>query len=366
MSQLDPSSIRLDAKSIRLTETVQKGGCAAKLPAGQLRDVLAKLKMKKPRELLVGTEHMDDACLWQLDQVHLGGQSIVQTLDFFTPIVDDAYDFGAIAATNAISDVYAMGGTPKIALSILAFPSQTLPIELLEPLLQGALDKIHEAGACLAGGHTIDDDTLKFGLSVTGFVHTDRAWTNTGAQSGDVLILTKGIGTGTITSALKRREVDDSTITRAIESMKQLNRAPELLGPIDVHAATDITGFGLAGHALQMARASRVSLQIRASQIPVLPGARECLERGILNRAHRTNWEYVKDEIELHHLSEIERLLLVDAQTSGGLLLSVPQNQADETLARLQPTFQSAAIVGKVMPEGVHPHSLLTRVQISS
>ena len=370
MPQLDSNSIRLNAKSIRLTETVQKGGCAAKLPAGQLRDVLAKLKMKKPRELIVGTEHMDDACLWQLGQNSLAAsQSMVQTLDFFTPIVDDAYDFGAIAATNAISDVYAMGGTPKVALSILAFPSQTLPIELLEPLLQGALDKIHEAGACLAGGHTIDDDTLKFGLSVTGFVRTDRAWTNTGAKPGDTLILTKAIGTGTITSALKRREVEDQIVVQAIESMTRLNRAPELLDSIEVHAATDITGFGFAGHALQMARASQVNLQIRANQIPILPGARECLERGILNRAHRTNWEYVKDEIELNQVSEIERLLLVDPQTSGGLLLSVPQNQAAETLARLQPVFKSAAIVGEVVPERASQtsaHSLLTRVQISS
>jgi selenide,water dikinase len=186
------------SEEIRLTETVQKGGCAAKLPAGQLRDLIGRLGLRKPPELLVGTEHMDDACLYDLGD----GRSLVQTLDFFTPIVDDARDFGAIAAANALSDVYAMGGDPKIALSILAFPTKTLPIELLEPLLGGAVEKVHEAGACLAGGHTIDDDTLKFGLSVTGFVRNDRAWTNSGVKAGDSLILTKALGTGTLTSAL--------------------------------------------------------------------------------------------------------------------------------------------------------------------
>lgn len=352
MSQMDRKP-----EPIRLTETVQKGGCAAKLPAGQLREILQKLEINRPKELRVGTETMDDACVWELGT----GESIVQTLDFFTPIVDDAYDFGSIAAANALSDVYAMGGQPRIALSILAFPSQSLPIELLGPLLQGALDKIHEAGACLAGGHTIDDDTLKFGLSVTGFVRSDRAWTNAGARAGDVLILTKAIGTGTITSALKRREVEDSVVAKAVTSMKQLNRAPELLHGLDIHAATDITGFGLAGHALQMARASDVSFQIHASRLPVLPGARECLEKKVLNRAHRTNWDYVKDEVKLDGTSEIERLLLVDAQTSGGLLLSVSKEQAAEALDRLKPMFPLAAVIGEVVP-----HSLLTRVQISS
>jgi selenide,water dikinase len=304
-------------EEIRLTETVQKGGCAAKLPAGQLRDIIGKLGLRKPPELLVGTEHMDDACLYDLGN----GQSLVQTLDFFTPIVDDARDFGAIAAANALSDVYAMGGDPKIALSILAFPSQTLPIELLEPLLGGAVDKVHEAGACLAGGHTIDDDTLKFGLSVTGFVQNDRAWANSGARAGDVLILTKGLGTGTLTSALKRRELPAEHLAPLLDSMKQLNRAPELLSGIKVNAATDITGFGLAGHSLQLARASGVSITFSLSSLPLLPGTLECLERGVLNRAHKTNFDYVKSECNYEGVSEPLKNLTVDPQTSGGLLL---------------------------------------------
>jgi selenide,water dikinase len=335
-------------EEIRLTETVQKGGCAAKLPAGQLRDIIGKLGLRKPPELLVGTEHMDDACLYDLGN----GQSLVQTLDFFTPIVDDARDFGAIAAANALSDVYAMGGDPKIALSILAFPSQTLPIELLEPLLGGAVDKVHEAGACLAGGHTIDDDTLKFGLSVTGFVQNDRAWANSGARAGDVLILTKGLGTGTLTSALKRRELPAEHLAPLLDSMKQLNRAPELLSGIKVNAATDITGFGLAGHSLQLARASGVSITFSLSSLPLLPGTLECLERGVLNRAHKTNFDYVKSECNYEGVSEPLKNLTVDPQTSGGLLLSVPAEQAALAMEKLRGRFPRVAVVGEVQPEG--------------
>ncbi|MCC7440698.1 MAG: selenide, water dikinase SelD, partial [Bdellovibrionales bacterium] len=171
----------VDPRSIRLTETVVKGGCAAKLPAGELRKFLGALELKHPRELAVGTDTLDDACLWDLGD----GRYLVQTLDFFTPIVDDAVEFGAIAAANALSDVYAMGGQPATALTILAFPSSTLPGELIGLLMKGAVDKIHEAGACLAGGHTIDDDTIKLGFSVSGFVAKERAWTNAGARPGD-------------------------------------------------------------------------------------------------------------------------------------------------------------------------------------
>ena len=331
-------------EEIRLTETVQKGGCAAKLPAGQLRDILGKLGLRKPPELLVGTEHMDDACLWDLGD----GRSLVQTLDFFTPIVDDARDFGAIAAANALSDVYAMGGDPKTALSILAFPSQTLPIELLEPLLQGAVDKVHEAGACLAGGHTIDDDTLKFGLSVTGFVKNDRAWANKGARPGDKLILTKGLGTGTLTSALKRRELKEGLLAPLIASMKQLNRAPELLQEMKINAATDVTGFGLAGHSLQLARASGVRIRFSASALPLLPGALACLEAGVLNRAHKTNMDYVKASTDFGDLTEAQRNLTVDPQTSGGLLLATPD--AERVVKALKERFPLTSIIGEVLP----------------
>ncbi len=339
----------LDTKSIRLTETVKKGGCAAKLPAGELRAILAKLTLQRPANLTVGTEHMDDACLWSLGN----GQSLVQTLDFFTPIVDDIKDFGAIAAANALSDVYAMGGSPKIALSILAYPTQTLPTELIGPLLEGALEKIHEAGACMAGGHTIDDDTLKFGLSVTGFVETEKAWANSGARPGDVLILTKALGTGTLTSALKKREAEQSWVDGAIASMKQLNNAPELLVGETIHAATDITGFGLAGHAVQMARASNVQFKINSAALPWLEGARQTLAKEVLNRAHRTNFEYVKSEVDFGALSPEVRWLTVDPQTSGGLLLSVPAESSARILNKILTKFKQAAIIGVVEKAGV-------------
>jgi selenide, water dikinase len=341
---------------IRLTQTVQKGGCAAKLPAGELREILAGLKLKRPEDLLVGTDTLDDACLWRLDA---DGRLLVQTLDFFTPIVDDPYDFGAIAAANSLSDIYAMGGVPKIALSILAFPSAELPSEILKPLLAGAVDKIHEAGACLAGGHTIDDVTLKLGFSVTGFVLEKQAWTNAAARPGDALILTKALGTGTITSALKGGEAKPEWVAGATRSMTALNRVPELLDGIPVHAATDITGFGLSGHALQMAQASGVSMRIETSELPVLEGALESIRMEWLNRAHHSNRQYSVPHIAVAaSISEELRWIFFDPQTSGGLLLSVPRERALMTIGRLQDRFPATRLIGEVR-EAQAGHALI-------
>ncbi len=334
----------MDWQSIRLTETVKKGGCAAKLPAGQLREVLGKLKLPKAPELSVGTETMDDACLWDLGD----GRYLVQTLDFFTPIVDDAKSFGAIAAANALSDVYAMGGEPKTALTILAFPTAHLPIEMLEPLMAGAIEKISEAGACLAGGHTIDDETLKLGFSVSGFVDKSKAWTNAGAKPGDVLILTKGLGTGTITSALKSKKASLESIEAAIASMSQLNRLRDLIPEISVHAATDITGFGLAGHLLQMCRASGTRAEIQAKHLPILRGALECLRDGVLNKAHHSNSSYVQESVSYEGLSDDYRWLTVDPQTSGGLLLAVAEEDAERVLRLIRPRFPLAGRIGRM------------------
>jgi selenide, water dikinase len=336
---------------IRLTSTVKKGGCAAKLPAGELRKALKDLNLPTHPQLLVGTDTLDDACLWDLGN----GQLLVQTLDFFTPIVDDPYEFGAIAAANSISDIYAMGGTPQIALTILAFPTSQLDLMLLQPLMKGAVDKIKEAGAVLAGGHTIDDETLKLGFSVTGFVSKNKAWTNSGAKPGDVLILTKGLGTGTITSALKSGVAKPEWIAAAISSMKTLNRAPELLQDIQVSAATDITGFGLAGHAMQVAEASGVSLTIDTQQLPTILGAMDCLKNGVLNRAHKTNAQYVESRIEYSNVAELYRLLSVDAQTSGGLLLSIPADSASTALGILKTQFPDTKIVGMVQEKTEKP-----------
>lgn len=332
----------MDLSSLRLTETVAKGGCAAKLPAGQLRQLLGRLDLPAPAELVVGTQTMDDACLWDLGD----GRYLVQTLDFFTPIVDDARDFGRIAAANALSDVYAMGGLPKIALSILCFPTAKLPLELLEPLMDGAVSTLKAAGACLAGGHTIDDETLKLGFAVTGFVRKDSAWTNAGARAGDALILTKGLGTGTVTSALKSKRAEPAWVEAAVASMTMLNDTTGLLDGITVHAATDVTGFGLAGHGLQTALASGLTFEISLESLPTLAGATACLEQGILNRAHHSNAHYVAAQVRYDGGTDLQRWLTVDPQTSGGLLLCVREQDAEQAVRRLRSRFPLAARIG--------------------
>ena len=334
----------MDSTKPRLTQMVKKGGCAAKLPAESLRRVLASLKLERPDALLVGTQTLDDGALWRLGN----GQLLIQTLDFFTPIVDDLADFGAIAAANALSDVYAMGGTPATALTILGFPAATLDIALLEPLMGGALDRIHASGACLAGGHSIENDALVLGFSVMGFVAEEDAWLNSGARVGDQLILTKGLGTGTLTSALKLDKAKPEWISAAVKSMTQLNHVRDLLAGVEVHAATDVTGFALAGHAMQMAQASQVTLAIEAQRLPVLIGAIETLDEGVLNRAHYTNRDYVRPNSNLDDLDAPWSWLAVDPQTSGGLLLSVPAAQAEHAVAQLNKRFEGARMIGDV------------------
>lgn len=332
-------------QTVRLTQTVKKGGCAAKLPAGELKKVLSGLKLNRPVELIVGSETMDDASLWDLGN----GEFLVQTLDFFTPIVDDPYDFGAIAATNALSDIYAMGGVPKTALTILGFPTQTLDLEILKPMLQGAIDQIHLAGACLAGGHTIDDETLKLGFSVSGFVKKGKEWTNAASKVGDVLILTKGLGTGTITSALKSGDSKPEWVSAAVASMKTLNQTDDLLGKVTVNAATDVTGFGFSGHALQMAQASDVQFIVDLEKLPEIQGAIQSISADNLNRAHSTNRQYAEPFVEWRTDQSSLIWLTVDPQTSGGLLLSVPATEANAAITCLRTRFPETVIVGKVV-----------------
>ncbi|MEY4629922.1 MAG: synthase related protein:Selenide water dikinase [Pseudomonadota bacterium] len=339
---------------VKLTQTVQKGGCAAKLPAGELRAVLAGLEQKRPPELLVGHDTMDDACLWDLKD----GRVLVQTLDFFTPIVDDPFDFGAIAAANSISDVYAMGGTPVTAMTILAFPGARLPLDLIRPLMDGALSVLNRAGVALAGGHTIDDETLKMGFSVSGFVNKDKTWTNAGAKAGDVLILTKPLGTGTITAALKKGEAKPDWVKGAIDSMVRINDLPKVLAEFAVHAATDITGFGFAGHAMQMACASGCSFLINPDSLPTLEGTADCLKAGFLTRAHTTNGSYTGSGVgwELdgeaaQRWPDVMRKLVVDPQTSGGLLLAIAPDHAEAALSAIRRAgFDRAVVVGEVVP----------------
>jgi selenide,water dikinase len=341
-----------DPKTIRLTQTVQKGGCAAKVAAVELRKILSRVRFPPaPPELAIDAGTFDDAAIYRVSPE----LALVQTLDFFTPIVDTPKLFGRIAAANALSDVYAMGGRPGTAMSILAFPIATLPPEAAVDILQGASDAIAEAGACLVGGHTIDDDTLKFGLSVTGFVHPDRVWSNSGARPGDTLLLTKPLGTGTLTAALKCGDVTEDAIRDGLESMATLNDAAGALGPEHsgaIHAATDITGFGLAGHAYNLARASGVTLEIDSAALPRFERAMALLADGYLTKAHRTNREYAGDACELGPVDPTTRELLFDPQTSGGLLLSVAPERAGSVLEALRRKFPASREIGRVSAAG--------------
>lgn len=339
--------------SVKLTQTVQKGGCAAKVAAHELREILGGVQFPPaPPELKVGPHTFDDAAIFRLPKSsETPEKSLVQTLDFFTPIVDSPRWFGQIAAANALSDVYAMGGDPLTAMAILAFPLATLEREVAVEVLQGACETLTKAETPLVGGHSIDDETLKFGLSVTGLVESDKTWSNAGAQIGDCLILTKGLGTGTLTAALKRQALSESDLHEALKSMAQLNRVKPALGDLvsAVHAATDITGFGLAGHALHIAKGSQTSLQIETSQLPLLEGAWEFLEKEFFTKAHRTNREYVQNDCEFRFDNKTMMSFIMDPQTSGGLLLSVAADRAEALVAALRREFPKSAIIGHVV-----------------
>ncbi len=337
------------SETIRLTQTVLKGGCAAKVPAIELRQILSQVRFPPVRsDILIDGGLMDDAAIIRIN----ADLALVQTLDFFTPIVDTPYLFGQIAAANALSDVYAMGGLPQTAMAVLAFPLTVFSQKLIAEVLQGASDKIAEAKACFVGGHSIDDDTLKFGLSVTGYVHPEKVWSNAKAKTGDLIILTKAIGTGTATAALKRNEVSEKEIQDELQSMAQLNSVLEYLADeekIAIHAATDITGFGLAGHAVQMGRASQKCLRINFNQISRFKKTMQFLEAGFLTKAHTTNKNYVREEMQAEMLTPLQQQLLFDPQTSGGLLLSVDKNLAGEILKKLQVAFPNSQIIGEVL-----------------
>lgn len=335
----------LPVTQVRLTQTVKKGGCAAKLAAGTLSSLVGALPRQTHPDLLVGTDFLDDAAVWRLS----AEQVMIQTLDFFTPVLDDPYDFGAVAAANALSDIFAMGGTPKTALTILAYPSE-LPEGVLGALMAGAVAKVNEAGALLVGGHSIDDDTLKLGFSVTGLAHPDDLWSNRGAKVGDALVLTKAVGTGTLTGALKGGELDYTELEDAVTSMKQLNDlslSAELHRA--VHAATDVTGFGVLGHALHLAQGSDVTLEISAAALPLLKHAAGTLGRGILTRAHHSNTAYIAPHVfGREGLAERSWWALTDPQTSGGLLLAVSPGQTEQLLAAVRPRFPKATVIGRV------------------
>ncbi|MBB6672675.1 selenide, water dikinase SelD [Cohnella nanjingensis] len=335
---------------VKLTSLSSKGGCGCKIGPADLAQVIRSLPKGTPNpDLLVGLETSDDAGVYRLtDEL-----AMVQTVDFFTPIVDDPYAFGQIAAANAISDIYAMGGKPLTVLNIVAFPIATLDKRILADILRGAADKVAEAGATLVGGHSIDDREPKFGLAVTGIVHPDKIRTNAGAKPGDRLILTKPIGVGILTTSIKKDELSPEEIRMATEVMAALNkRAAETMASYDVHACTDVTGFGLIGHALEMAKGSGVGIRLRERDVPILPRVRELAERGFVPGGTKNNYNHVKDDVAFAEtLDETSRLILCDAVTSGGLLIAVEAGQADALLRDLREAGVDARAIGETTGE---------------
>ena len=313
--------------------------------------MLGKLARQNDPNVLVGFDKADDAGVYKIS----ADQALVQTVDFFTPIVDDPYTFGQIAATNSLSDVYAMGGRPLSALAIVCFPEKG-DLEVLEQILAGGLSKMMEAGCTVIGGHSVRDPEIKFGYAVTGTIHPERVWANAGAQILDALILTKALGTGVISTAIKRGEARQSWIASAVNSMTTLNaRAAEVAasGKFTVHAATDVTGFGLIGHAREMAAGSGVSLRINSANVPLLEGALDCVRSGFIPGGLKNNRDFAECLVSYDPgVPEEIRTMLFDPQTAGGLLLSVARADADALLATLNRAGVPAVEIGEVLPPG--------------
>jgi selenide,water dikinase len=316
------------------------------LPPQQLDKLLKGLTSATHPDLLVGADTHDDASVWKIsDEV-----AIIQTTDFFPPICSDPYEFGQIAATNALSDVFAMGGKALSALNLVMFPSAKIDIGVLREILEGGAQKTKEAGAILTGGHTIDDDVPKYGLAVTGIVHPEQIISNQGAKVGDQLILTKPIGTGTLVAGHKLGEAKQSDYQQALDSMKRLNRiSSEVMQLFNVHACTDITGFSLAGHGYEMAKASRVTLAINVQKVPLLNGAYDLTDLGCIPGASFRNYSYVKEQIMV--ADEVDynlKMLMFDAQTSGGILMSVSKEETPKVVKELNNRSQNAIVIGEV------------------
>ena len=298
--------------------------------------------------LLVGTETSDDAGVYQLTE----DLAIINTTDYFTPIVDDPYTFGEIAATNALSDVYSMGGIPKTALNILYWPKDRLDLEILGEILRGGAEKVKEAGAVVVGGHTVDAPELMYGLAVTGVIHPNRVVRNFGAKPGDVLILTKRLGVGILTTGLKLNKLSEGALPRVIESMTRLNRSgSEVMQKFSVNACTDVTGYGLLGHSFEMASGNGVKLEILSKKVPYFDEAPTLVKKKIYTRAYRSNMKFLDGVVTFDSgVSEEMRHILMEAETSGGLLFALPESDAESALAELhERDCPEAAVIGRVI-----------------
>ncbi len=337
-----------DAAPLRLTQFSHGGGCGCKIAPGLLRDIIARTgSAMLPKDLLVGNETSDDAAVWRINDT----QAIVATTDFFMPIVDDPFDFGAIAATNAISDVYAMGGTPLFALAIVGMPIGKLPVETIRRVLEGGEAMCAKAGIAVAGGHSIDSVEPIYGLAVVGIVDPRNLKRNAGARVGDKLVLGKPLGVGIYSAALKKGKLPEEGYRAMIASTTQLNTPGITLGQLPaVHALTDVTGFGLLGHLLEVCRASRTSALVEFERVPLHPGALALARAGLVTGASGRNWASCEAEVVLGPaIADAERALLTDPQTSGGLLVACAPEAVDEVLAIFaREDFPRAAAIGQV------------------
>jgi selenide, water dikinase len=340
-------------QTIRLTAFSHGAGCACKLSPADLRTVLSLVRGFEPAtdpNLLVGFDTADDAAVYKLRD----DLAIVVTTDFFTPIVDDPFDWGRIAATNALSDVYAMGGTPLLALNLVGWPREGLPFELLARVLDGGAEAARAGGCLIAGGHSIDDAEPKYGLAVVGVVDPNAVLTNAGARPGDALVLTKPIGLGVLSTAMKRDAATPAQVATAVDVMTALNAgARDAAVEVGVHAATDITGFGLLGHLRELCVASGVGARIDSGAVPVIDGVRDLLDAGMVAGGTQRNHAFVAPDVEFGSLPGREQLLLADAQTSGGLLLAVAGERADELVAACEARGTlAAAVIGDITGDG--------------
>ena len=315
--------MEIDAANVKLTDLASCGGCAAKYSAARLEQLLAGFVPAEAENLLVGLDPADDAAVYRLDDE----RALVFTIDFFPPIVDDPGDYGAIAAANALNDVFAMGGTPLLALSIAAFPEE-LPMEMLAQIFGAANEKVRSAGALLAGGHTIRDDEPKYGLAVVGTVHPDGVWTKASAQPGDALFLTKPLGTGLIMTGYKRGQIGSQQLERAVGWMKTLNMdAADVLRRVKVNAVTDVTGFGLFGHVHELAERSGVRARLESERFPAIDGALDLARKGIRTSGDPRNRDFAERHLTLKGVPDSLVVLGYDPQTAGGLLVSLPAEQ---------------------------------------
>jgi selenide,water dikinase len=336
-------------KAVRLTSLSHGGGCGCKIAPGVLSEILkSSTGFPVPKELLVGIETADDAAVYKLNDE----QALIATTDFFMPIVDDPYDFGRIAATNAISDVYAMGGRPIMALALVGMPINVLPVEVIGRIIKGGESVCAEAGIPIAGGHTIDSVEPIYGLVVMGLIHPSKVKRNADAKPGDMLVLGKPLGVGVLSAALKKDKLSADGYQQMIANTTQLNKPGIALADLKgVHALTDVTGFGLAGHGLELARGAKCSVHIDWAKVPLLPGVRELAAQGMVTGASGRNWASYGGDVTLPAgFAEADRALLTDPQTSGGLLVSCAPGQVDEVLTIFKHGgFQRAAVIGRVV-----------------